>query len=165
YPLADGSGHITVATTRPETMLGDVAVAVDPTDERYASVVGKMLKLPLTNREIPVIADEYVDKEFGTGCVKITPAHDFNDYAVGARHGLALINIFTLDAKVNENAPAAYQGLDRFDARKKVLADLEAAGLVESKKPHTLMQPRSQRSDAVVEPMLSDQWFVRMEGT
>jgi valyl-tRNA synthetase len=164
YPLEDGSGHVVVATTRPETMLGDVAVAVNPDDDRYWHLVGKNVRLPLTDRLIPVIADEYVDKEFGTGCVKITPAHDFNDYQVGARHNLALINIFTLDAKVNENAPAAYQGLDRFDARKKVLADLEAAGLVESKKPHTLMTPRSERSDAIVEPMLSAQWFVKMDG-
>jgi valyl-tRNA synthetase len=164
YPLEDGSGHLVVATTRPETMLGDTAVAVNPDDGRYKHLVGKSLRLPLADRVIPVIADEYVDKEFGTGCVKITPAHDFNDYQVGMRHKLPLIGIFTLDAKVNENAPAAYRGLDRFDARKKVLADLEAKGLVESAKPHTLMQPRSQRSDAVVEPMLSDQWFVAMEG-
>jgi valyl-tRNA synthetase len=164
YPLSDDSGHLVVATTRPETMLGDTAVAVNPEDERYRHFVGKQVRLPLTDRLIPVIADEYVDREFGTGCVKITPGHDFNDYQVGIRHGLPLLNIFTLDAKVNENAPAAYRGLDRFAARKKVLADLEKAGLVEAAKPHTLMQPRSQRSDAVIEPMLSDQWFVRMEG-
>ena len=119
YPMADGSGSLTVATTRPETMLGDVAVAVDPTDERYIHLVGKMLKLPLTGREIPIIADSYVDKEFGTGCVKITPAHDFNDYAVGQRAGLAPITIMTLDAKINENGPAQYQGLDSFAAQKK----------------------------------------------
>ena len=164
YPLEDGSAHLVVATTRPETMLGDTAVAVHPDDERYRHLVGKKVRLPLADRLIPVIADEYVDREFGTGCVKITPAHDFNDYQVGMRHGLPLVSIFTLEAKVNENAPPAYQGLDRFAARKKVLADLEAAGLVESKKAHKLMQPRSQRSDAVVEPMLSDQWFVRMDG-
>ncbi len=164
YPLEDGSGHLVVATTRPETMLGDTAVAVHPDDERYRRLVGKRVRLPLADRLIPVIADEYVDREFGTGCVKITPAHDFNDYQVGMRHGLPLISIFTLDAKVNENAPAAYRGLDRFEARKRVLADLERAGLVESKKAHKLMQPRSQRSDAVVEPMLSDQWFVTMGG-
>ena len=163
YPLEDGSGHLVVATTRPETMLGDVAVAVHPEDERYRHLVGRNVRLPLTGRLIPVIADEYVDREFGTGCVKITPAHDFNDYQVGMRHGLAPIEIFTLEAKVNENAPSAYRGLDRIVARKRVLADLEKAGLVESAKPHTLMQPRSQRSDAVIEPMLSDQWFVRME--
>ncbi|MGZ5061287.1 MAG: valine--tRNA ligase [Usitatibacter sp.] len=164
YPLEDGGGHLTVATTRPETMLGDVAVAVHPEDERYASLVGKRVALPLTGRLIPVIADTYVDREFGTGVVKITPAHDFNDYQVGVRHGLALIDIFTLEARVNENAPLAYHGLDRFEARKRVLADLEKEGLVESAKPHKLMVPRSQRSDAVVEPMLSDQWFVRMDG-
>jgi valyl-tRNA synthetase len=162
YPLEDGSGHLVVATTRPETMLGDVAVAVHPEDERYRRLVGKNVRLPLAGRLIPVIADEYVDREFGTGVLKITPAHDFNDYQVGVRHGLTPIGIFTLDAKVNENAPSAYQGLDRFVARKRVLADLEKAGLIESAKPHTLMQPRSQRSEAVIEPMLSDQWFVSM---
>ncbi|HEX7558240.1 MAG TPA: valine--tRNA ligase, partial [Usitatibacter sp.] len=164
YPLEDGSGHLTVATTRPETMLGDVAVAVHPEDERYSKLVGKNVELPLANRVIPVIADTYVDREFGTGVVKITPAHDFNDYQVGARHGLAPLGIFTLEARVNENAPLAYQGLDRYAARKRVLADLEKLGLVESAKPHKLTVPRSQRSDAVIEPMLSDQWFVRMDG-
>jgi valyl-tRNA synthetase len=162
YPLADGSGHMTVATTRPETMLGDVAVAVDPTDERYVHLVGKMLKLPLTGREIPIIADSYVDKEFGTGCVKITPAHDFNDYAVGQRAGLAPITVMTLDAKMNENAPAQYQGLDRFAARKQIVADLEALGLLEQVKPHKLMVPRGDRTGVVIEPMLTDQWFVAM---
>jgi len=162
YPFADGSGHLTVATTRPETLLGDVAVAVDPTDERYTAFVGKMLKLPLTDREIPVIADSYVDKEFGTGCVKITPAHDFNDYAVGQRHNLALISILTLDAKINENGPAAYQGMDRFVARKQMVADLDALGLLESVKPHKLMVPRGDRTNVVIEPMLTDQWFMAM---
>ncbi len=162
YPLADGSGTLTVATTRPETMLGDVAVAVDPTDERYLHLHGKMLKLPLTDREIPIIADSYVDKEFGTGCVKITPAHDFNDYAVGQRAGLAPITIMTLDAKINENAPAQYQGLDRFKARKQIVADLEALGLLEQVKPHKLMVPRGDRTGVVIEPMLTDQWFVAM---
>jgi valyl-tRNA synthetase len=162
YPLADGSGHVTVATTRPETMLGDVAVAVDPTDERYLHLVGKMLVLPLCGREIPVIADSYVDKEFGTGCVKITPAHDFNDYAVGQRHQLAPISILTLDARTNENSPAEYQGLDRFVARKKIVADLDAQGLLESVKPHKLMVPRGDRTGVVIEPMLTDQWFVAM---
>ncbi len=162
YPLTDGSGHMTVATTRPETMLGDVAVAVDPTDERYQHLVGKLLTLPLTGRQIPIIADEYVDKEFGTGCVKITPAHDFNDYAVGQRHDLEKISIFTLDAKINENGPPAYQGLDRFDARKKIVADLESLGLLESVKPHKLMVPRGDRTGVVIEPMLTDQWFVAM---
>ncbi|AMP03219.1 valine--tRNA ligase [Collimonas pratensis] len=162
YPFADGSGHLTVATTRPETLLGDVAVAVDPTDERYIHLVGKMLKLPLTDREIPVIADSYVDKEFGTGCVKITPAHDFNDYAVGQRHKLAQITILTLDAKINENGPVQYQGMDRFVARKQIVADLEAQGLLESVKPHKLMVPRGDRTGVVIEPMLTDQWFVAM---
>jgi valyl-tRNA synthetase len=164
YPLAEGTESLVVATTRPETMLGDTAVAVHPEDRRYRHLIGRMVRLPLADRLIPVIADEYVDKEFGTGCVKITPAHDFNDYQLGARHGLEMISIFTLEAKVNENAPEAYRGLDRFEARKRVLADLENAGLVDSVKPHKLMQPRSQRSDAVVEPMLSDQWFVKMDG-
>lgn len=162
YPFADGSGHLTVATTRPETLLGDVAVAIDPTDERYLHLVGKMLKLPLTDREIPVIADSYVDKEFGTGCVKITPAHDFNDYAVGQRHNLDKISILTLDAKINENAPAVYQGMDRFVARKQIVADLDAQGLLESVKPHKLMVPRGDRTNVVIEPMLTDQWFMAM---
>ncbi|BDT57606.1 valine--tRNA ligase [Massilia varians] len=162
YPLADGSGHLTVATTRPETLLGDVAVAVDPTDERYTHLHGKLLDLPLTGRQIPVIADSYVDKEFGTGCVKITPAHDFNDYAVGQRAQLAPINIFTLDARINENGPSQYQGLDRFAARKQIVADLEAQGLLEQVKPHKLMVPRGDRTGVVIEPMLTDQWFVAM---
>jgi len=162
YPLADNSGHVTVATTRPETLLGDVAVAVDPRDERYTHLIGKMLRLPLTNRTIPIIADDYVDKEFGTGCVKITPAHDANDYAIGQRHQLAPINIFTLTATINDNAPAAYQGLDRFAARKQIVADLEAQGLLESIKPHKLMVPRGDRTGVVIEPMLTDQWFVAM---
>ncbi|WP_343649697.1 valine--tRNA ligase [Herbaspirillum sp.] len=162
YPLADGSGHIVVATTRPETMLGDVAVAVDPTDERYAPLVGKMIKLPLVGREIPIIQDEYVDKEFGTGCVKITPAHDFNDYQVGARHNLEKISVFTLKATINENAPEKYQGLDRFEARKQIVADLDALGLLEQVKPHKLMVPRGDRTGVVIEPMLTDQWFVAM---
>jgi valyl-tRNA synthetase len=162
YPFADGSGHMTVATTRPETLLGDLAVAIDPTDERYAHLVGKMLKLPLTDREIPVIADSYVDKAFGTGCVKITPAHDFNDYAVGQRHQLGLLSILTLDAKINENAPAVYQGMDRFAARKQIVADLDAQGLLDLVKPHKLMVPRGDRTGVVIEPMLTDQWFVAM---
>jgi valyl-tRNA synthetase len=162
YPFADGGGHITVATTRPETMLGDVAVAVDPTDERYAHLVGKMLTLPLTGREIPLIADSYVDKAFGTGCVKITPAHDFNDYAVGQRHELAPISIMTLDAKINDNGAAPYRGLDRFEARKRIVADLDAQGLLEAVKPHKLMVPRGDRTGVVIEPMLTDQWFVAM---
>ncbi|MDO8299597.1 valine--tRNA ligase [Lacisediminimonas sp.] len=162
YPFADGNGHITVATTRPETMLGDVAVAVDPTDERYAHMVGRMLVLPLTGRSIPMIADSYVDKEFGTGCVKITPAHDFNDYAVGQRHDMAPISILTLDAKINDNGPEQYRGLDRFAARKQIVADLDAQGLLELVKPHKLMVPRGDRTGVVIEPMLTDQWFVAM---
>ncbi|RDS83045.1 valine--tRNA ligase [Dyella monticola] len=160
YPVTDSSESVVVATTRPETMLGDVAVAVHPDDERYQHLIGKTLTLPLTGRQIPVIADDYVDREFGTGCVKITPAHDFNDYAIGQRHKLAPIEIFTLDAKVNANAPAKYQGMDRYEARKVVLADLDAAGLLIETKPHKLQVPVSQRSDAVIEPMLTDQWFV-----
>ncbi|HZX26397.1 MAG TPA: valine--tRNA ligase [Telluria sp.] len=162
YPLADGSGHLTVATTRPETMLGDVAVAVDPTDERYQHLVGRLLKLPLCDREIPIIADSYVDKAFGTGCVKITPAHDFNDYAVGQRHNLAMPSILTLDAKISDNAPVTYRGLDRFAARKQIVADLDTLGLLEQVKPHKLMVPRGDRTGVVIEPMLTDQWFVAM---
>ncbi|GAA5163303.1 valine--tRNA ligase [Viridibacterium curvum] len=160
YPLADGSGHLTVATTRPETMLGDTAVMVHPEDERYAHLIGKMIALPLCDREIPIIADAYVDKEFGTGCVKVTPAHDFNDYAVGQRHGLPMISILSLDAKINDNAPAKYRGLDRFDARKQVVADFEALGLLGEIKPHKLQVPRGDRTNVVIEPMLTDQWFV-----
>ena len=162
YPLADGSGSLVVATTRPETMLGDTAVAVHPEDERYRALVGKRVKLPLCDREIPIIADDYVDPAFGTGCVKITPAHDFNDWKVGERHSLPAINVLTLSATINEHAPAAYRGLDRYDARKRVLEDLRAAGLLVSEKPHTLMVPRSARTQVVVEPMLTDQWFVAM---
>ncbi|WP_109124604.1 valine--tRNA ligase [Dyella sp. C11] len=160
YFTVDGKDSVVVATTRPETMLGDVAVAVNPEDERYTHLVGKTLRLPLSDREIPVIADDYVDREFGTGFVKITPAHDFNDYAIGQRHNLAPINIFTLDAKVNDNAPEKYRGMDRYEARKAVLADLEAQGLLVETKPHKLQVPVSQRSDAVIEPMLTDQWFL-----
>ncbi|HEY9461108.1 MAG TPA: valine--tRNA ligase, partial [Paralcaligenes sp.] len=165
YPLCEPAGDMTglvVATTRPETMLGDVAIMVHPEDTRYAHLVGRKVKLPLSEREIPIIADDYVDREFGTGVVKVTPAHDFNDYAVGQRHGLKLINVLTLDAKINENGPAAYQGLDRFDARKKVVEDLNALGLLESVKPHKLMVPRGDRTRTVIEPMLTDQWFVAM---
>jgi len=162
YPLADGSGHLTVATTRPETMLGDVALMVHPEDERYAHLIGKHAKLPLTEREIPIIADDYVDREFGTGVVKVTPAHDFNDYQVGQRHNLPQIEILTLEAKINDNAPAAYRGLDRFEARKRVVADLDAQGWLESVKDHRLMVPRGDRTGVVLEPMLTDQWFVAM---
>ena len=162
YPLADGGGAITVATTRPETMLGDVAVAVDPTDERYSAMVGKMLKLPLSDREIPLIADEYADKAFGTGCVKITPAHDFNDYQVGQRNKLPMIEVLTLDARISDAAPAAYRGMDRFAARKQIVADLDAQGFLVEVKPHKLMVPRGDRTGVVIEPMLTDQWFVAM---
>lgn len=162
YPLADGSGHLTVATTRPETMLGDVAVMVHPEDERYRHLIGSRVKLPLCDREIPVIADDYVDREFGTGVVKVTPAHDPNDYQVGLRHGLPIIGVLNLDATVNDKAPPAYRGLDRFVARKKVVADLEAQGLLEETKKHRLMVPRCARTGQVVEPMLTDQWWVAM---
>ncbi|MER2527859.1 MAG: valine--tRNA ligase [Candidatus Competibacter denitrificans] len=161
YPLAEGGGDLIVATTRPETMLGDTAVAVHPDDERYKRLIGLHVALPLTDRQIPIIADEYVDPTFGTGCVKITPGHDFNDYAVGQRHQLPIINIFTADAKINDNAPVAYRGLDRFEARKRVVADLEELGLMEEIKPHKLMVPRGDRSQAVIEPFLTDQWYVK----
>ncbi len=168
YPLADGSGALTVATTRPETMLGDVALMVHPDDERYTHLIGQMVKLPLSGdtpaawREIPVIADDYVDKAFGTGVVKVTPAHDQNDYAVGQRHKLPMICVLTLDARINAEAPAAYQGLDRFVARKKIVADLEAQGFLVETKKHKLMVPRCARTSQVIEPMLTDQWFVAM---
>jgi valyl-tRNA synthetase len=164
YPFENGTGAVTVATTRPETMLGDVAVAVNPKDERYVALVGKRVRLPLTGRSIPVIADDYVDPAFGTGCVKITPAHDFNDYQIGQRHGLAQINVLTLDARINDNAPAAYRGLDRFDARKRILEDLDGQGFLVSEKPYKLRVPRSGRTGVIVEPMLTDQWFVKMDG-
>ena len=163
YPLADGSGErLVVATTRPETMLGDVAVMVHPEDERYRHLIGKSATLPLVGREIPVIADDYVDREFGTGVVKVTPAHDANDYAVGQRHQLPMIGVLNLDATINEQAPKAYQGLDRFVARKAVVADLEAQGLLIETKKHKLMVPRCARTGQIIEPMLTDQWFVAM---
>jgi valyl-tRNA synthetase len=197
YPLADGSGHLVVATTRPETMLGDVAVMVHPEDERYKHLIGKQVTLPLCKRNIPIIADEYVDKEFGTGVVKVTPAHDFNDYAVGQRHGLEPFNIFTLDGKIIsspfdedegwENSvaeiapgvktsvgqaknfehtfhsiPKKYRGMDRFDARKQIVTDLEAVGLFIKADKHKLKVPRGDRTGVVIEPMLTDQWFVAM---
>jgi valyl-tRNA synthetase len=160
YPLAGGEGHLTVATTRPETMLGDSAVAVHPEDERYAHLIGRMLELPLTGREIPVIADDYVDRDFGTGCVKITPAHDFNDYEMGKRHGLPMINILNDDAGLNDEAPQAYRGMDRFEARKKIVADMDALGLLEKIDDHTLKVPRGDRSGVVIEPYLTNQWYV-----
>ena len=178
YPLADGSGHLVVATTRPETMLGDTAVAVHPDDERYRQLVGKQVRLPLTNRLIPIIADEYVDPEFGSGCVKITPGHDFNDYEVGKRHQLPLINIFDRDARIisrPDTAGSGYdpaqalaeippnlRGLDRYEARRRIVALLEEQGLVERIDPHTLQVPRGDRSGAVLEPWLTDQWYVKI---
>ncbi len=162
YPLADGSGQLVVATTRPETMLGDVAVMVHPEDERYQHLIGQMVTLPLCDRQIPVIADDYVDKAFGTGVVKVTPAHDQNDYAVGQRHKLPMICVLTLQATINDEAPEKYRGMDRFVARKAVVADLEAAGLMVEIKKHKLMVPICTRTGQVVEPMLTDQWFVAM---
>ncbi len=162
YPLADGTGQLVVATTRPETMLGDTAVAVHPEDERYKHLIGKKIHLPLTERLIPIIADEYVDPAFGSGCVKITPAHDFNDYEIGKRHDLPLINVLDHNAALNDAVPEAYRGLDRFEARKRIVADLEAQGLLEKIEPHTLQVPRGDRSGAVLEPWLTDQWYVRI---
>jgi valyl-tRNA synthetase len=163
YPITGGGGEsITVATTRPETLLGDTAVAVNPDDERYRGLIGRQLDLPLTGRTIPIIADSYVDATFGSGAVKITPAHDFNDYEMGLRHSLPQINIFTPDAKLNENAPERFRGLDRFVARKLIVAELEAAGLIEKIEPHKLKVPRGDRTGAVVEPYLTDQWYVRI---
>ncbi|TXH72393.1 MAG: valine--tRNA ligase, partial [Lysobacteraceae bacterium] len=183
YPLADGEtyehvehdadgnetlretrGYLIVATTRPETMLGDTAVMVHPEDPRYTHLIGKTVLLPLCDRELPIIADDYVDRTFGTGVVKVTPAHDFNDNAVGQRHGLPMINIFTPEAKINIHSPEKYRGMDRFDARKAVLADLEAAGLLVETKPHKLQVPRGDRTGQVIEPYLTDQWFVKMDG-
>jgi len=163
YPLADGSGYLVVATTRPETLLGDTAVAVNPQDERFQHLIGKQVLLPLCERMIPIIADDYVDPSFGTGCVKITPAHDFNDYAVGQRHQLPVINIFTPNAHINEQAPKAYQGLERFAARQQIIADLTAQGLLQKTEKHTLKVPRGDRSGVVVEPYLTFQWYVKME--
>lgn len=162
YPLADGSGNLTVATTRPETMLGDVAVMVHPEDERYTHLIGKNVKLPLCNREIPIIADDYVDKEFGTGVVKVTPAHDFNDYAVGQRHKLPMIEILSLAGLVNENAPEKYRNLTTIAARKLVVADLEENGYLVKIDKHKLKVPRGDRTGVIIEPMLTDQWFVAM---
>ena len=160
YPLCQGPGYLVVATTRPETMLGDAAVAVHPDDERYRHLIGRRVRLPLADRELPIIGDAYVDPAFGSGCVKITPAHDFNDYDVGQRHELPLINIMTLDATLNDSVPRAYRGLDRFVAREKIVADLDAMGLIERIEPHKLTVPRGDRSNAILEPLLTDQWFV-----
>ena len=161
YPLTTGEGHVVVATTRPETMLGDSAVAVHPDDARYGQLVGQSVTLPLADREIPIVADDYVDPEFGTGCVKITPAHDFNDYEVGRRHDLTLINILDEDARLNDQVPEAYQGLDRFEARERVVADLDALGLLDGIDAHTMKVPRGDRSGTIVEPFLTDQWYVQ----
>ncbi len=163
YPLSDGSGTVTVATTRPETMLGDTAVAVNPQDPRYQQLIGKTITLPLVGRNIPIIADDYVDPEFGTGCVKITPAHDFNDYQVGQRHGLPLINILDRDAALNDAVPEAYRGMDRFAARKAVVTDLERLGLLEKVDDHLLKVPRGDRSGVVIEPWLTNQWYVKTQ--
>ena len=163
YPITDSTDYLVVATTRPETMLGDTAVAVHPEDERYSHLIGKTITLPLTDRIVPIIGDDYVDREFGTGCVKITPAHDFNDYEMGERHDLEKINIFTDDAKINDAVHSEYQGMDRFDARKAIIKDLEKLNLLEKIEPHKLMVPRGDRTNAVIEPYLTDQWFVKVE--
>nr|MDJ0813594.1 valine--tRNA ligase [Woeseiaceae bacterium] len=163
YPLAEGDGHLVVATTRPETMLGDSAVAVHPDDERYKDLVGKEVELPIVGRKIPIVADDYVEAEFGTGCVKITPAHDFNDYEIGKRHDLAMYNILTDDAALNDEVPEAYRGLDRFVARDKIVAEFEALGLLDKIEDYTVKIPRGDRSHAVVEPYLTDQWYVKIE--
>jgi len=163
YPLTDGSGHLVVATTRPETMLGDSAVAVHPEDERYKHLIGKTITLPLVGREIPIIGDDYVDREFGTGCVKITPAHDFNDYEMGQRHNLPMYNIFTDDADLNNQVPEKYRGMERFAARKQIVEDLDALGLLEKIDDHKLKVPRGDRSGVVIEPYLTDQWYVKTQ--
>lgn len=179
YPLSNGQGHLVVATTRPETMLGDAAVAIHPNDDRYKHLLGEFVELPLTGRRIPIIADDYVDPEFGTGCVKITPAHDFNDYEVWTRHRHTsaiqdlphggLINILTVNAAIRSNAedeneliPQKYCGLDRFEARKVMVADLEALDLLEKIADHKLMVPRGDRTNSVIEPLLTDQWYVKV---
>jgi valyl-tRNA synthetase len=163
YPLASGDGHLVVATTRPETMLGDSAVAVHPDDDRYRDLVGQEIILPIVGRRIPIIADDYVDPEFGTGCVKITPAHDFNDYDIGKRHDLPIYNVLTDDAAMNDEVPETYRGLDRFDARKAIVAEFESLGLLEKIEPYTVKIPRGDRSHAVVEPYLTDQWYVSIK--
>ncbi len=163
YPLASGDGHLVVATTRPETMLGDSAVAVHPDDDRYRDLVGQEVILPIVGRRIPIIADDYVDPEFGTGCVKITPAHDFNDYDIGKRHDLPMYNVLTDDAAMNDEVPETYRGLDRFDARKAIVAEFESLGLLEKIEPYTVKIPRGDRSHAVVEPYLTDQWYVSIK--
>ncbi|MBB72163.1 MAG: valine--tRNA ligase [Legionellales bacterium] len=161
YPISDSGDYLVVATTRPETMLGDTAVAVHPDDARYQHLVGKTIKLPLGDRKIPIVADTYVDQEFGSGCVKITPAHDFNDYDLGKRHDLPMINIFTIEAKLNDAVPEAYRGLDRYEARKQIVADLKELGLLEKIDDHKLTVPRGDRSGVALEPYLTNQWFVK----
>ncbi len=164
YPLVNKSStFVTVATTRPETMLGDMAIAVHPDDTRYSHLIGEAVQLPLTDRHIPIIADDEVDRDFGTGCVKITPAHDFNDYAMGQRHELELLNILTESACLNDNAPTAYQGMDRFDARQQIIQDLTEQDLLVKTEPHTLQVPVGDRSGVIIEPLLTDQWFIKME--
>ncbi|MDB4822487.1 valine--tRNA ligase [Candidatus Pseudothioglobus singularis] len=163
YQVADSEEILIVATTRPETMLGDSAVAVHPEDQRYQHLVGKFINLPLSDRKIPIIADDYVDMEFGTGCVKITPAHDFNDYEIGQRHKLEIINVLTDNASINLNAPTKYQGLDRFEARKAIVSDLDQQNLIEKIDPHTLMVPRGDRTNSIIEPYMTDQWFVKVK--
>jgi valyl-tRNA synthetase len=163
YPLASGDGHLIVATTRPETMLGDSAVAVHPDDDRYKDLVGQEIVLPIVGRRIPIIADDYVDPAFGTGCVKITPAHDFNDYDIGKRHGLTMYNILTDDAALNDEVPEEYRGMDRFDARKSIVTEFEKLGLLEGIEDYVVKIPRGDRSHAVVEPYLTDQWYVKID--
>jgi len=163
YPLSDNNGHLVVATTRPETMLGDTAVAVNPKDKRYTDLIGKTVRLPIVNREIPIFADNYVDMEFGTGCVKVTPAHDSNDFDMGERNNLDIINIFHANASLNENAPKEFQGLDRYEARKKVLEEMKSLGLLEKTEDYEHSVGHSERTDAVIEPYLSKQWFVKMQ--
>jgi valyl-tRNA synthetase len=163
YPIADSNEFLTVATTRPETMLGDTAIAVSPEDSRYQHLIGQEVELPLCDRNIPIIADDYVDSEFGSGCVKITPAHDFNDHEVGKRHHLALVNIFTKNAKINENAPQKYQGMDRYVARETIINDLEELGLLLETKAHTLKVPRGEKSNTIIEPLLTEQWYVKIK--
>ncbi len=163
YPFVEGEGYMEIATTRPETILADGALAVSPGDERYKDVIGREVWVPMTDRKIPIVEDDYVDPEFGTGCVKITPAHDFNDWEVGQRHDMEIINLFTPSAIMNKNAPKAYQGMDRFEARKQILIDLDEAGLLVKIEPHKLKPPRGDRSGEIVEPYLTDQWYVKIQ--
>jgi len=163
YPLDNKEGYIVVATTRPETMLGDTAVAVHPNDDRYKHLIGENITLPLTERKIPIIADEYVDREFGTGCLKITPAHDFNDFEIGTKHGLEIISVLDQAAKINCSSPSKYEGLDRFEARRKIVEDLEALGLIQDIEDYSLTVPRGDRSGAILEPLITNQWFLKME--